>query len=141
MEPDRQLDDLQPQATERGWVLTLRDVLFTSGKPELKADAAGNLKKLITFVNTYPDRSVTIEGFTDDSGSGNYNHSMSQRRADAVQSYLIEGGVRPMRLVALGKGDSAPVADNASAAGREQNRRVEVIISNPPAASSDAPTV
>ena len=136
MEPERKIDDLQPQATERGWVVTLRDLLFLTGKSELKADAAGNLDNLITFVNSYPDRSVMIEGYTDSSGSDDYKHRMSQRRADAVQSFLIERGVRPMRLFALGKGQSAPVAENDSEAGRQQNRRVEVIISDLPAASS-----
>jgi outer membrane protein OmpA-like peptidoglycan-associated protein len=134
VELQRQLDELQAKPTDRGLVLTLGDVLFTSGQADLKRGATGNLNKLVAFLNQYPDRSVMIEGYTDSLGSEDYNRGLSERRADSVKSYLVGQGVGAVRLTALGKGESEPVADNASAAGRQQNRRVEVIISSPSAA-------
>jgi outer membrane protein OmpA-like peptidoglycan-associated protein len=97
--------------------------------------AAGNLNKLAAFLNKYPDRTVVIEGYTDNVGSEQYNQGLSERRADSVRSYLAEQGIGVVRLAALGKGETGAVADNSSATGRQQNRRVEVVISNPPAAS------
>jgi outer membrane protein OmpA-like peptidoglycan-associated protein len=134
-ELQRQIDVLHAKPTDRGLVLTLGDVLFTTGRADLKPGATGNLNKLVTFLDKYPDRNVAIQGYTDSVGSGDSNQRLSERRADAVKSYLTGQGVSPMRLSAAGKGQSDPVADNDSAAGRQQNRRVEVIISNPPAAS------
>ena len=129
-ELQRQIDVLQAKQTDRGLVLTLGDVLFTTGRADLKPGAVGNLSKLIAFLNKYPDRSVTIQGYTDSVGSEDYNQRLSERRADSVKSYLAEQGISSMRLSAVGKGRSDPVADNDSAAGRQQNRRVEVVISN-----------
>jgi outer membrane protein OmpA-like peptidoglycan-associated protein len=133
-ELQRQIDVLQAKPTDRGLVLTLGDVLFTSGRADLKPGATGNLNKLVAFLDKYPDRSVAIQGYTDSVGSEDYNQGLSERRADSVKSYLAGQGIGSMRLSASGKGRSDPVASNDSAAGRQQNRRVEVIISNPPAA-------
>jgi len=130
----RQIDLLQAKPTDRGLVLTLGDVLFTSGRADLKTGATGNLNKLAAFLNQYPDRTVAIEGHTDSVGSEDYNQGLSERRADSVKSYLVGQGIGTSRLAASGKGENDPVADNDSAAGRQQNRRVEVIISNPVAA-------
>ncbi len=132
-ELQRQIDELQARPTDRGLVLTLGDVLFTTGQADLKVGATGNLNKLVTFLNEYPNRTVMIEGYTDSVGSEDYNQGLSQRRADSVKTYLVEQGVGSVRLNASGRGESDPVADNDSATGRQQNRRVEVIISNPPA--------
>lgn len=132
-ELQRQIDVLQARRTDRGLVLTLGDVLFTSGRADLKAGATGNLNKLVAFLNRYPDRTVAIEGYTDSVGSEDYNQGLSERRADAVKSYLAGQGISSIRLSASGKGESAPVAGNDSAAGRQQNRRVEVIIGEPSA--------
>jgi outer membrane protein OmpA-like peptidoglycan-associated protein len=109
-------------------------VLFDTGKASLKAGATSNLNKLVAFLNEYSDRTVLIEGYTDSVGSEDYNQGLSERRADSVKSYLAGQGIGSLRLSAAGKGESDPVASNDSAAGRQQNRRVEVIISNPPAA-------
>jgi outer membrane protein OmpA-like peptidoglycan-associated protein len=130
-----QIDVLQAKKTDRGLVLTLGDVLFTSGRADLKVGATGNLNKLVAFLNRYPDRTVVIEGYTDSVGGEDYNQGLSERRADAVKSYLSGQGISSTRLSASGKGESDPVAGNDSAAGRQQNRRVEVVISDPPAAS------
>lgn len=130
----RQLDDLHAKPTDRGMVLTLGDTLFTSGKSDLKVGGTANLDKLATFLSAYPDRQVVIEGYTDSLGSDEYNDGLSQRRADAVKSYLVHLGINSQRLSATGRGKSDPVADNASADGRQQNRRVNVTIANAPVA-------
>jgi outer membrane protein OmpA-like peptidoglycan-associated protein len=133
-ELQRQIDVLHAKPTDRGLVLTLGNVLFTSGKADLQPGATGNLNKLVAFLNEYPGRTAAIQGYTDSVGSQDYNQSLSERRADSVKSYLAGQGIGSLRLSASGKGQSDPVAGNDSAAGRQQNRRVEVIISNPPAA-------
>ena len=132
-ELQRQIDALQAEATDRGLVLTLGDVLFTSGRADLKAGATSNLNQLVAFLNEYSNRNVEIEGHTDSVGSDDSNQGLSQRRADSVRTYLMQQGIRPERLTASGKGEHQPVADNDSESGRQQNRRVEVIIENPPA--------
>jgi outer membrane protein OmpA-like peptidoglycan-associated protein len=134
-ELQRQIEEMHAQVTARGVVLTLGDVLFTTGKADLKAASTGNLNKLVAFLGKYPERTVVVEGYTDNVGSDVYNQGLSERRADGVKTYLIGQGVGPTRLAAVGKGKSDAVADNDSAEGRQQNRRVEVVISNPPAAS------
>jgi outer membrane protein OmpA-like peptidoglycan-associated protein len=132
-ELQRQIEELQARVTDRGLVLTLGDVLFETGRADLRT-GTGNLNKLVLFLNKHPDRTVAIEGYTDSVGSQDYNQALSQRRADSVRSYLVRQGIGSGRLTASGMGTSDPVAGNDSAAGRQQNRRVEVIISNPSAA-------
>jgi outer membrane protein OmpA-like peptidoglycan-associated protein len=133
-EMQRQIDALQAKATDRGLVLTLGDVLFESGRADLRAGADGKLNKLVAFLNKYPDRVVTIEGYTDSVGGEDYNQALSQRRADSVKSYLLREGIESGRVTASGMGENDPVAGNDSAMGRQQNRRVAVIINNPPTA-------
>lgn len=127
----RQLTELNAKATDRGMVITLGDMLFETGKAELKGHAADNLVKLSTFLKENPDHSLVIEGHTDNVGSEDYNQGLSQRRAEAVRSYLLSQGIASTRLTAVGKGESTPVASNDSSSGRQMNRRVEVIIANP----------
>jgi len=128
-ELQRQLETLQAKPTDRGLVLTLGDTLFATGKSELKSGAGANLDRLSDFLAEYPNRTASIEGFTDSMGSEASNQVLSERRADSVKRYLVGRGVRPERLSSTGRGENSPVADNASAAGRQQNRRVEVVIS------------
>jgi outer membrane protein OmpA-like peptidoglycan-associated protein len=130
-----QVQALEARPTERGLVLTVGDALFSSGRAELQPGANGHLMRLVTFLNRYPDRTVIIEGYTDNVGSADFNQGLSERRAGAVKTYLLEQGVNPVRLVSSGKGATDPVASNDTASGRQENRRVEVIISNPPSAS------
>ncbi len=127
----RQIDALQARETERGIVLTLGDVLFTSGRADLKAGAAGNLDRLVAFLNQNRERSVDIEGHTDNVGSDDSNLGLSQRRAESVKSFLVRQGIDSGRVATSGKGEQQPIADNESEGGRQQNRRVEVIIGNP----------
>jgi len=126
----QQIAELNARATDRGLVVTLGDVLFTTGRADLKGGATSNLSKLAAFLNQYPDRTVVIEGHTDSTGSEDFNMGLSQRRADSVKTYLAGQGIASHRLDALGKGEGYPVAGNDSATGRQQNRRVEVIIAN-----------
>ena len=130
-----QVAALQAKPTDRGLVLTLGDALFSSGRADLQPGAGGHLQKLVAFLNRYPDRTVVVEGYTDSVGNDHYNQGLSERRAGAVRTYLIDQGISSIRLTSLGKGASNPVAGNETAAGRQQNRRVEVIISEPAAAS------
>jgi OOP family OmpA-OmpF porin len=87
---------------------------------------------LADFLRENPDRSVRIEGHTDSTGSVETNMVLSQRRADAVADTLTAAGIARSRVVAVGFGPDSPVATNATAAGRQQNRRVEIVIENPP---------
>jgi outer membrane protein OmpA-like peptidoglycan-associated protein len=128
-ELQRQLEILQAKPTDRGLVLTLGDTLFATGKSELKSGATANLDRLSDFLTQYPNRSASIEGFTDSMGSEDSNQALSERRADSVKRYLVGRGVQSERLSSSGRGENAPVADNESAGGRQQNRRVEILIS------------
>jgi outer membrane protein OmpA-like peptidoglycan-associated protein len=125
---------LHEKPADPGLFLTLGDVLFTSGRDDLKPVAMGNLNELVSFLDKYPERRVAIHGYTDSRGSEEYNQGLSERRANSVKAYLAAQGIDSTRLSASGMGRAAPVAGNDSDAGRQQNRRVEVIISNPPAA-------
>lgn len=129
-EMQRQIAELNARETDRGLVVTLGDLLFETGKSDLKGGAAGNLDKLAAFLNEYPDRTVLIEGHTDDVGSEESNFNLSQRRANSVRSYLVGKGIQSDRLTTSGLGEGSPVADNDTATGRQQNRRVEIVISN-----------
>lgn len=132
-ELQRQLEILQAKPTDRGLVLTLGDTLFATGKSELKSGASANLDRITAFLSEYPKRTAAIEGFTDSMGSDDMNQSLSERRANAVKNYLVNQGVSSARLTASGRGENSPIADNDSAAGRQQNRRVEVVINQPTA--------
>lgn len=126
----RQIDELNARETDRGLVVTLGDLLFATGSSQLTGGAGPNLDRLANFLQEYPDRTVLIEGHTDSVGSEASNFLLSQRRAEAVKSYLVRRGVAAGRLSTAGLGQGSPVAGNDTVTGRQQNRRVEVIISN-----------
>lgn len=134
---ERQIAELNARETDRGLVVTLGDLLFATGKSELTGGAGPNLNKLAAFLHEYEDRTVLIEGHTDSVGSEESNQFLSQRRAESVKSYLVGQGVQARRLSTSGLGEGSPVASNDTATGRQQNRRVEVIISNVPRVSSN----
>lgn len=119
---------LQASKTDRGLVVTLGDVLFASGRADLKSGSRQTLDKLTTFLQAYPTRNVQIAGFTDNVGGDDYNQNLSERRADSVRDALTGMGIANDRIVTKGLGKSSPVGDNDTAAGRQQNRRVEVLI-------------
>jgi len=126
----RQLADIEAEKTERGLVVNLRNVLFDSGKSDIKIGAVDNLAKLIRFLLEYRDRNVLIEGFTDNLGARSVNQRLSEQRASAVKQALINSGIKPDRIITRGYGEDYAIADNSSEAGRQQNRRVEVVISD-----------
>ncbi len=133
-----ELADLRAQTTERGLVVTLDDVLFDTDRAQLTPGGELQVAHLAEALRQMPDRRVVVEGHTDNTGSQAYNNDLSQRRADAVEGFLITQGVDPTRIVARGYGESYPVATNATAAGRQQNRRVEIVILNPGASEERA---
>ncbi len=128
-----QLAALQAKKTDRGMVLTLGDVLFSTGRSDLKPGSVENLDRLVTFLGQAPDRTVRIEGHTDNRGGQDMNQALSQKRADSVALYLTGRGIASNRVTSVGEGYNSPVADNNTDAGRQANRRVEVIIQDPPA--------
>lgn len=123
-----ELAALKAKQTEHGLVLTLNEVLFEYDKADLKAGAIRNLYPLVTFLRENPARNLIIEGHTDSLGSDSYNFDLSEHRAEAVQSFLLQNGISPMRIVVRGYGETYPVTSNDTEAGRQQNRRVEVVI-------------
>jgi outer membrane protein OmpA-like peptidoglycan-associated protein len=136
------LADLKASQTDRGVVITLGDVLFATGSADLKSDSRQTMSKLTAFLQAYPKRDVQIDGYTDSVGSDSYNQGLSERRADSVRSTLTGLGIAQGRIMTRGLGKSSPVADNATADGRQQNRRVEVVVLNEraaPIASADRP--
>jgi len=125
----QELAALQAKQTDRGLVLTLGDVLFETGKADLRPGALRNLYPLVTFLQKYPENRALIEGHTDSVGSEAYNLDLSQRRADAVRNFLLQNGVNAAQITTRGYGKASPVASNDTVEGRQQNRRVELIIS------------
>ena len=122
------LADLKASKTDRGVVITLGDVLFATGSADLKSGSRQTLDKLTAFLQAYPKREVQIDGYTDNVGSADYNQGLSERRADSVRDALTRMGIARDRILTKGLGESSPVADNDTAGGRQQNRRVEVIV-------------
>jgi len=120
---------LQTKDTPRGLVVNMADVLFETGKYNLSVDAQLKLAKLSGIIEAHPGLNLTIEGHTDRTGSPDFNLKLSQQRADAVQQFLISQGLPPDTTTSLGLGEDSPIADNSTAAGRQQNRRVEIIVS------------
>jgi outer membrane protein OmpA-like peptidoglycan-associated protein len=140
-ELEQELADLKAEQTERGLVLTLDDVLFDTNRAVLNAGAASTIQRLTQFMNDYPERRILIEGHTDSTGSDEYNRDLSERRAQALRNALVERGIAIDRIITRGLGEMYPLASNDNAAGRQLNRRVEIVISDqqgqfPPASES-----
>ncbi len=129
-EQEQQLKELDAKQTPRGMVITLGDVLFAVNRAELSAGGVRNVQKLADFLNQYPQRKVLIEGHTDSTGSRSINQPLSERRADAVRSALAGMGISGDRIETRGYAETYPVASNNTAAGRQLNRRVEIILSD-----------
>lgn len=127
---EREIADLQAVKADRGLVMTLGDVVFDVNKADLKPGGLVTVSKLATFLDEYPTRKVMVEGFTDSTGAAEYNQGLSERRALAVRDALIEKGIEATRIDIKGYGEEFPVATNATTAGRQMNRRVEIIISD-----------
>ena len=125
---DELLQQLRAERTDRGVVVTLEDVLFEVNGAELQPGAQVELLRLVEYLEQHPDRKILIEGHTDNSGSSEYNLQLSDLRAQSVESFLIGSGVPADRVRSIGYGETRPEAPNDSATGRQQNRRVEIVI-------------
>jgi outer membrane protein OmpA-like peptidoglycan-associated protein len=120
---------LETRDTDRGLVVSMPDVLFDSGSYTLKPAARERLARISGIVLAYPELRLEIEGHTDSVGHDAYNQSLSEKRAASVRDYLVDNNVSINNVIARGFGKTRPVADNATAAGRKLNRRVEMIVS------------
>ena len=126
----RQMEAMQAEQTDRGMVLTLGDVLFDLNRAELKPAGETTVGRLAEFMAEYENRRVRVEGYTDSTGAESYNQQLSERRAEAVREALMDRGINRARIEVQGFGEQYPVATNETSAGRQQNRRVEIVISD-----------
>ena len=136
----KQFSELQAKQTERGMVLTLSDVLFDTGQATLKPGADLALDRVAEFLRENAGTRVIVEGHTDSRGSEEYNLRLSERRAQSVADALRMRGIEPGRFQVVGRGEGYPVANNATAEGRQQNRRVEIVFSDNAGRFAQGPT-
>jgi len=119
---------LQTRETARGLIVNMSDVLFDTAKYTLKPGAREKLAKISGIILAHPGLTITVEGHTDSVGGDDYNMKLSEDRANSVRAYLVSQGLDPGIVTAQGFGKAKPVADNSTAAGRQQNRRVEMVV-------------
>jgi outer membrane protein OmpA-like peptidoglycan-associated protein len=119
---------LETHDSARGLIVDMSDVLFEANQSTLKPGAQEKLAGVSNILRSYPTLHLELEGHTDNVGTDDYNEKLSRRRVDAVRDYLVSSGIDPDRMRAVGLGKSQSVASNATAAGRQQNRRVEIVI-------------
>lgn len=127
---EMQLKELNAKKTKRGMVITLGDVVFDTNKAQLKSSGENSVNKLADFLKKYPQHKVLIEGYTDSKGSNELNQKLSERRANAVRQSLNNMGIGNERISTQGYGEAFPIAGNDTAANRQMNRRVEIILSD-----------
>jgi outer membrane protein OmpA-like peptidoglycan-associated protein len=120
---------LETRDTPRGLVVNMGDVLFDVGKFDLRPEAREKLAKLSGIVLAHPGLRLEVEGHTDNTGSDELNQTLSERRAETVRGYLVDQGLAGDGVTSKGFGKAVPVADNGSPAGRQKNRRVEIVVS------------
>jgi len=126
----------QVKEEKRGLIISLSDILFDSGKATLLQGTQRQLAQLGKILSGYSDRRIIVEGHTDNVGGNAFNLQLSEARAESVRNALIEQGVSPNLISAVGYGQSKPVASNDTRQGRAQNRRVEIVVLNPPSPSA-----
>lgn len=127
-ELSKKLENISAEESDRGLVLTMGSILFEVDKATLKPGAEKTLKRVAELLSEYPERNVLVEGYTDSTGSDSYNKDLSQQRAQSVSDLLTQNGIDASRLSTKGYGEEYPVASNDTKAGRQQNRRVELVI-------------
>ena len=120
---------LQTRDTARGLIVNMSDVLFDTAKFSLRPEAREKLAKVAGIVSGHPGLRLDVEGHTDNVGGDDYNQKLSEERGSAVRDYLIAAGNGANSVSSKGFGKTQPVASNETAAGRQQNRRVELVIS------------
>jgi outer membrane protein OmpA-like peptidoglycan-associated protein len=126
---EQQLSTLaETRRDERGFIVTLPGIFFDTGKSELKQGSRDTLARIANELRSNEAVSIVVEGHTDSVGSEQMNQQLSERRANAVRAFLIENGVPAARVTTIGRGEGSPVASNDTASGRQQNRRVELVI-------------
>jgi outer membrane protein OmpA-like peptidoglycan-associated protein len=126
----QQLNNVLPtRETPRGLVVNMNDLLFATGKYTLTENARESLAKIAGIILSHPGLHLVVEGYTDNTGSPEFNEKLSNQRADAVHDFLIKEGVNPQDITAVGYGENFPVASNSTPQGRAQNRRVELVVS------------
>ena len=116
------------QQTQRGLVISLSDILFDVGKSTLKPGSQASISRIAAVLTQYPDHRILVEGHTDATGGDDFNLQLSRDRAASVLAALVTGGVDASKISAEGYGETRPVASNDTPAGRQQNRRVEIVI-------------
>lgn len=130
----RELDKIaETERTEQGLITKLKsDILFDTGKANLKPDAKTNLKQMAEIMKKYPENVLTVKGYTDNTGGAKINEILSEQRADSVKKTLVAAGLPASVIGTAGLGPSEPVADNSTTEGRQQNRRVEIEVTVDP---------
>ena len=131
---------LATRDTARGLIVNMSDVLFDFNKYTLRPGAREKLAKISGIVLAHPGLKLEVDGYTDSVGTDEYNSRLSQQRADSVRAYLIEQGISPDNVNSKGFGKANPVVSNDTAAGRQQNRRVEMVVSGDIIGTPIAPT-
>jgi outer membrane protein OmpA-like peptidoglycan-associated protein len=116
------------QETTRGLVISLSDVLFDVNRATLRTGAEQNVRRIADILRQYPNNQISVEGHTDATGADAYNQRLSEERAASVRAALVSGGVPAANITSRGFGKTQPVATNATAEGRQRNRRVEVVV-------------
>ena len=127
---------LETRETARGLIVNLSDVLFDFNKATLRSGAREKLAKIAGIILAHPGLRMEAEGHADAVGTDDYNQRLSERRAQSVRAFLVEQGIRTESITAMGFGESRPVATNGTAEGRQQNRRVELVVSGDPIGTS-----
>jgi outer membrane protein OmpA-like peptidoglycan-associated protein len=120
---------LQTRDSARGLIISMSDVLFDTGKYSLQSGAREKLAKVAGILLAYPTLNIEVGGYTDNVGSDQLNQTLSENRATSVRDYLVQEGVAVDSVSAKGFGNTMPVASNDNSAGRQQNRRVELVVS------------
>ncbi len=127
---EQQLRELQARSSDRGTVISIDNLVFDSGSAQVNPGGELKLRKVADILVKNPEREVLVEGFADSIGDEAFNKDLSERRAQAIRATLIEMGVASERIDVRGYGESFPVADNSTPAGRQMNRRVEIVIAD-----------
>lgn len=121
------MEELEAKETQRGQVVTLGDVLFSTDQAALTPEGVARVQEIAAVLRADPGQAVVIEGHADSTGDSAYNVALSERRAESVTEALLAAGVQTPRIVYTGAGENSPIASNATELGRQLNRRVEVV--------------
>ncbi len=123
-----ELAALETQRTDSGVKITLQDVMFETNRAALLGGVGPTLDALADFLREHPERTIIVEGHTDSRGSDDFNWVLSERRAEEVKDAIVARGIPPERILARGYGETRPLASNDTVAGRQLNRRVDIVI-------------